>query len=152
MLTRNEIPKDRIHCQWRNNPELWSLYWISQSKIPLNETYLHDSWNILQTHYYTYSCNLLLSQPSFKCIIMIFQLMVNYDIRMSKQCGCGSESGPWFNIKMPSYQYRKSHCGDKTVVRSSYLHNGISYTGKMTSLYWIKALVFYPMWQKTTID
>ena len=27
-------------------------------------------------------------------------------------------------------QYRKSHCGDKTVVRSSYLHNGISYTGK----------------------
>ena len=43
--------------------------------------------------------------------------------------------GPWFNIKMPSYQYRKSHCGDKTVVRSSYLHNGISYTGKTTSLY-----------------
>ena len=47
---------------------------------------------------------------------------------------------PWFNIKMMSYQYRKSHCGDKTVVRSSYLHNGISYTGKMTSLYWIGAL------------
>ena len=47
-----------------------------------------------------------------------------------------SPAGPWFNIKMSSYQYRKSHCGDKTVVRSSYLHNGISYTGKMTSLYW----------------
>ena len=38
---------------------------------------------------------------------------------------------------MSSYQYRKSHCGDKTVVRLSYLHNEISYTGKMTSLYWI---------------
>ena len=50
-------------------------------------------------------------------------------------------SGPWFNIKMPSYQYRKSHCGDKTVVRSSYLHNGISYAGKMSSLYWIRALI-----------
>ena len=50
-------------------------------------------------------------------------------------------SGPWFNIKMSSYQYRKSHCGDKTVVRSSYLHNGISYTGKMSYLYWIGALV-----------
>ena len=49
-------------------------------------------------------------------------------------------SGPWFNIKMSSYQYRKSHFGDKTVVRSSYLQNGISYTGKMTSLYWIRAL------------
>ena len=46
---------------------------------------------------------------------------------------------PRFNIKMPSYQYRKSHSGDKTVVRSSYLHNGISYTGKMASLYWISA-------------
>ena len=48
--------------------------------------------------------------------------------------------GPWFNIKMSSCQCRKSHCGDKTVVRSSYLYNGISYTGKMSSLYWIGAL------------
>ena len=32
--------------------------------------------------------------------------------------------GPRSNIKM----YRKSHCRDKTAVRSSYLHNGISYT------------------------
>ena len=47
--------------------------------------------------------------------------------------------GPWFNIKMSSYQYRKSHCGDKTVVRSSYLHNGISYADIMSSLYWIRA-------------
>ena len=35
----------------------------------------------------------------------------------------------WFNIKKTHYV--------KTVLRSSYLHNGISYTGKMTSLYWI---------------
>ena len=41
--------------------------------------------------------------------------------------------GPRFNIKTLSYQYRKSHCGDKTVVRSSYLHNRISYTGKMNT-------------------
>ena len=50
-------------------------------------------------------------------------------------------SGPRFNIKMSSYQYGKSRCRDKTVVRSSYLHNGISYTGKMSFLYWIGALV-----------
>ena len=43
------------------------------------------------------------------------------------------EPGLRFNIKMSSYRYRKSHCGDKTVVRSSYLHNGISYTGEMSS-------------------
>ena len=42
--------------------------------------------------------------------------------------------------KMSSYQYRKSHCGDKMVVRSSYIHNGISYTGKMASLYWFSPL------------
>ena len=47
--------------------------------------------------------------------------------------------GPWFNIKKSSYQYRKSHCGDKTILRPSYLHNGISCTGKISSLYWIRA-------------
>ena len=52
-------------------------------------------------------------------------------------CWC---PGVWFSIKMSSNQYRKSHCGDKTILRPSYLHNGISYTGKMTSLYWIRAL------------
>ena len=31
---------------------------------------------------------------------------------------------------MSTYQYRKSHCGYKTIVRSFYLHNGISYTGR----------------------
>ena len=49
------------------------------------------------------------------------------------------QPGPWFNIKMTSYQYRKSHCGDKTILRPSYLHNGIPYTGKTISLYWIRA-------------
>ena len=49
--------------------------------------------------------------------------------------------GPWFNIEIPSYQYNKSHCGDKTILRLSYLHNGIFYTGKMAALYWIVALL-----------
>ena len=40
---------------------------------------------------------------------------------------------------MPFYQYRKSHFGKKTILRPSYLHNGISYAGKTTSLYWIGA-------------
>ena len=50
-----------------------------------------------------------------------------------------SSTEPWFNIKMLSYQYRKSHCGDKAIVRSSYLHSGIFYTGKTTFLHWIEA-------------
>ena len=40
--------------------------------------------------------------------------------------------------KMPSYQYRKSHCGDKTILWPSYLHNGISYTSKLASIYIVK--------------
>ena len=67
-----------------------------------------------------------------------------------------STSGPWFNIKMSSYQYRKSHNGDKTVVRCSYLHNGmISYPGKMASLYWttpqvFRAISYWPTTNKET--
>ena len=59
---------------------------------------------------------------------------------------------PWFNIKMTSYQYSKSHCGEKTVVIYSYLHNGISYTVKKSSVYWTSPLdakkfrVFYSAW------
>ena len=33
--------------------------------------------------------------------------------------------------KMSSDQYRNSHCGDKTILRSSYFHSGISYNGKI---------------------
>ena len=38
---------------------------------------------------------------------------------------------------MLSFQYRNAQCRDKTVLRSSYLHHGISCISKMTSLYWI---------------
>ena len=51
------------------------------------------------------------------------------------------KSVPWFNIKMSSYHYRKSHCGEKTVLRQSYLHHEIFDTGKMATLFWIRALV-----------
>ena len=55
--------------------------------------------------------------------------------------GWRTTPGAWFIYKMTSYQYRKSHCGDKTILRPSYLHNGISYTGKTASLYWIRTLI-----------
>ena len=45
---------------------------------------------------------------------------------------------------MTSYQYR-------TVVRSSYLHNGIFYAGKMISLYWIRPKVIELHWNDFTI-
>ena len=42
--------------------------------------------------------------------------------------------------KMLPYQFRKSHCGNKTVLRLSHLHNGNSYAGNTASLYWISPL------------
>ena len=42
---------------------------------------------------------------------------------------------------MKSCRYRKSHCGDKTILRPSDLHNGIPSTGTIASLYWIRALI-----------
>ena len=48
---------------------------------------------------------------------------------------CLRYSGGWFSMKMPSYQCRKSHYGDKTILRP-----WISYTVKMISLDWIRAL------------
>ena len=56
-----------------------------------------------------------------------------------------------FNVKISSYQYRKSHCGDKTIVRSSYLHSEISYTCKITSVYWIRAQAVPWHWENRKI-
>ena len=58
--------------------------------------------------------------------------------------GCGTNTnraGPQFNMKISSHLYKNNHCRDKTVERSSYLHNGIFDTGKTTSLYWIRAQI-----------
>ena len=54
---------------------------------------------------------------------------------------CDAICQNWFNIRMLSYQYRKSHYGEKTILQPSYLYNGISYTGKTVSLYWIGPVV-----------
>ena len=45
----------------------------------------------------------------------------------------------WYLIQYKALiiPYRKSLCGDKVTTRASYLHNGISCTGKITFLYWI---------------
>ena len=50
------------------------------------------------------------------------------------ESGFQRRPGPWFSIKMLSYQCRKSHCGDKMVIRSPYLDSGISYAGPGSNL------------------
>ena len=77
--------------------------------------------------------------------------VISFRVTLLALCHCRwKDSGPWFNINMSSYQHRKSHRGDKTVVRSSYLHSGISYTGKMIYLYWFTPLISYQPTQTYT--
>ena len=83
-------------------------------------------------HLTTYS----MSNPWSMCIVITTKIFVAICFPIDL-----GEPGPWFNIKMTSYQYRKSHCGDKTILRPSYLHNGIFFSGKMSSLYWIRAQI-----------
>ena len=92
-------------------------------------------------------CGYSISKQIINLLGPIYKLTFIVMTYCGKPCISGKSSGqripvPWFNIKITSYQYRKSHCGDKTILRPSYLHNGISCTGKMSSLYWIGALVF----------
>ena len=60
-----------------------------------------------------------------------FQCVLNW----CERCSCGANL-----IQYIPYQYRKSHYGDKKVVKSSYINNGNSYKSKTTYLYWIKPL------------
>ena len=45
--------------------------------------------------------------------------------------------GGWFNMKVTSHQYRKSHCVDKIFLGPSDIHNEIFYTGNTASSCWI---------------
>ena len=65
-------------------------------------------------------------------------------LRISSISACHQHiwlNGPWLNMKM-SYQYKKSHCGDKTVLISTYLHIGIFHSDKLVYWYWIIPCVF----------
>ena len=103
---------------------LWMFRGIIKSRIPIFTFYFVYHSSILK--WYKYIITFLMKDTNLMHMSSVVWLL-----------------GPRFNIKMSSYQYRKSHCGDKTVVRSSYLHNGISYTGKMSYLYWIGTLMFW---------
>ena len=60
----------------------------------------------------------------------------------------------WFSVKMSSFRYRKSHYGDKTFLRPSYLYNGISYPGKIRSACctWISATHYCRRMQIVYLD
>ena len=143
-----------------NRPR-WPLWCWNQGPVSISDktSYRKISWSIEATRSAVYIIvslwNLTCTSaavlprclPNFRAIgLFLIQIsrhrdfMRSYDKTSYRILKRGP--GPRFNKKMTSYQYRKSHSGDKTVVRSSYLHNGISHTGKMSSLYWIGPRIF----------
>ena len=85
--------------------------------------------------------HLLVKAPNIDCYTVVIWQHQDCQWGMRHGLQWGMSPGPWFNIKISSYQHMKFHCRDKTILRPSYLHNGISYTGKTSSLYWIRAQV-----------
>ena len=80
--------------------------------------------------------------PARCCVPCCGKMSLRFSVFIKRQFKMEVErSGPRFNIKTISYRYRKYHCRDKTILWPSYLHDGISYTGKTTSLYWIAAQI-----------
>ena len=112
------------------------LWWESHTKhgktvLSKQDTDFSSGVNSLLQKYF--------KMPNFLSHVQYWPLnMMTYHIFPFPQV---LQPGPWFNIKMSFYQYRKYHCGDKMILRPSYLHNGITYTDKMTSLYWIRTQV-----------
>ena len=125
----------------------WKLQKLSFCKST-NSTYNVLDTDILSTMPCTQSPTILvvkfavrssMSKLAISVIFLSAYQCLYYQINVSTFY---QRPGPRFNIKMSSYQHRKSHCGDKTAVRSSYLHNRISYTGNMASLYWFSPQIY----------
>ena len=131
--------------KWLSHPD---TSWLKPSLLVLKPEYSRAirsiSWLLMPWRpcFTRTSAAIILTMPNITTVFAFhgeeFQLPASHHYFMFSNINAAS--GPWFSIKM-SYQHGKCHCGDKTVVRPSYLHKGIS-CSKMTSLYWIKSLEF----------
>ena len=123
---RNGGPDSLTHIcstrgRWVNNP-LWGE---PTSQAPTGKSPV--------THFFVDSFNKLLNKQYGCQWFEAHVILLSYELQWLDLASWG-----WFNINMPSCQYRKFHCGDKMISWLSYLHNGFSYTGTRTYLYWIK--------------
>ena len=119
--------------------------WASLWRTPLNDK--SKNAHITSKYYITVNYKKWLFAlkciKTYLCFSYILQLMITFYVisiyalfwsfRLSLSFGSF-----WFNINM-SYQHKEPHCGDKTIVRSSGLHDRESYTGG-ASLYLMRPL------------
>ena len=100
---------------------LWSVH------VKLSISYGHNTYLDLACCTSIYLNTWFIVAPLYQCHpLMSWRLQKS----IHKEPGC--------RFNMPSYQHRNYHCGDKMILWSSYLHNGIAYTGETISLYWIR--------------
>ena len=132
----NNLPQI-VTRHWINHPQgqdIGCLLWVRTSGLSQSlQCCTQYMYHVIWQHPFVVLCAVHVTHWGRETLICVSKLIIIGSDN-------GLSPGPQSNIKMSSYQYRKCRCGDKTVVRSSYLHNVISYTGKMSSLYWIRAL------------
>ena len=115
-------------------------HYLTQCRNTLNLTLGNKlQWNFNRKQYiFIMKMHLKMSSAKWR----LFRFGLN---ELNKQCQrkVSRSVTRWALIpcKMLSCQCRGSHYGDQTIIRSSYLHNGISYIGKISSLYWIRPLI-----------
>ena len=123
-----------ICSSWNSLFHITNIQFLIHGLVLFPEDYIR--WDMVrqtsaeEMHHIT--CRRIKGPPQHKVAVLSA-----YRNSQDKDKTVSRPSGPLFNINMSSYQTRKFHCGDKTVVRSSYLHIGNSYTGKTASSCWI---------------
>ena len=121
---------------------------VSKIRLNLHFTYTHGDASDLLHLCGSYIMSLIQRQESFETLhhvhnslqirLFIINLLSVWSQRkFASHVQIPLWSGGWVNIKMPSYQYKKSDCGDKAILRPPYLHSGIPITDKMVSLHGI---------------
>ena len=137
------VPHFNLHSMllkfvwWKQISRAWinlyiSLYAVGYNNLSMSEitVFSHTSSNEMASIIPDVNFYQWLVMHVYKIFIAWFLLgfkcIVHYSQEPAYIIMYSSHPGAWFNIKMLSYQYRKSHYGDKTILQPSYLHNGIS--------------------------
>ena len=115
---RKTTVMERYKCQivWQEIAMTWLLLGRCRGQVMGHgeswlSVYLHEFWCFFTCVF----CNVLQYMYVLYCL---FRELVceGYDRRSQKFT---RPPGGWFNITMLSCQYRKSHCGEKTILRPS---------------------------------
>ena len=78
-----------------------------------------NQWGLII--YFTRLKRITLNRNSIKSKMVSFKKILSSESHwMIIQYQCSLHPGDWVCMKMPSYQYRKSHCGDKTIFWTYY--------------------------------